>query len=54
MTEVSALSVRLPSELKAWLEARAKANHRAMNGEVISLLEAAKSRLASNQIEGAE
>lgn len=33
------LNLRLPVEMKAWLEARAQANHRTMNGELIALLE---------------
>jgi hypothetical protein len=31
--------LRLPPELKAWLEAQAKANRRSLNGEIIYRLE---------------
>ena len=36
--ELKDLKIRPPSEMKAWLAARAKLNHRSMNAEVINLL----------------
>lgn len=36
------MHLRLPANLKAWLKERADAQHRTMNGEIVSLLEKAK------------
>lgn len=33
------MNLRIPAELKKWLEERAAANHRALNGEVLYALE---------------
>ncbi|MEN8392202.1 Arc family DNA-binding protein [Acinetobacter indicus] len=41
MTEDAQLKIRLSQELKSTLEERAKANNRTMNGEIVSILEAA-------------
>jgi hypothetical protein len=35
-------TVRLPPELKAWLDAQATKNQRSSNGEIITLLKAAR------------
>ncbi|MEP9373869.1 Arc family DNA-binding protein [Mesorhizobium sp. KR1-2] len=36
------LKVRVPHEVKEWLKARAEANCRTMNGEILALLQATK------------
>jgi hypothetical protein len=36
--------LRLPADLKAWIEARANANYHSINLEVVLLLSAAKER----------
>lgn len=38
MKDLSALSVRLPSRLKEWLEERAEENGRSMNSEIVQIL----------------
>jgi hypothetical protein len=42
MTEATVLIKKMPSELKDWLAAEARRNHRSMNKETISLLEEAR------------
>lgn len=37
------MNLRLPATLKAWLKEQADAHHRTMNGEIVALLERAKS-----------
>jgi hypothetical protein len=36
------LKVRVPRDMKEWLKARAEANCRTLNGEVLALLKATK------------
>lgn len=38
----SALSIRIPVDVKAWLAARAEANSRTLNGEILAILKDAK------------
>ena len=40
MKDLSALSVRLPVELKDWLDTRADENGRSMNSEIVQILKA--------------
>ncbi len=35
-------SIRIPADVKAWLAARAEANSRTINGEVLAILKDAK------------
>jgi Arc/MetJ-type ribon-helix-helix transcriptional regulator len=44
MSERKAMQVRLPSELKAWLEDEAQKNGASQNSEVIRALRAAMAR----------
>lgn len=39
---VDDLKVRVPRDVKEWLKARAEANCRTMNGEILALLKATK------------
>jgi hypothetical protein len=39
---VEDLKVRVPRDMKDWLKARAEANCRTMNGEILALLKAAR------------
>jgi len=41
------LHVRLPAELKAWLEEQAKAEMRSLNSQIVKLLAAEKKRQES-------
>jgi hypothetical protein len=38
----AAFSIRIPADVKAWLAARAEANSRTINGEVLAILKDAK------------
>lgn len=40
--DVIPLQLRLPIELRDWLKQRAAINHRSMNGEIVSILEEAR------------
>ncbi len=39
----AAFSIRIPADVKAWLAARAEANSRTINGEVLAILKDARS-----------
>ena len=36
------LKLRVPRDVKEWLKARAEANYRTMNGEILAMLKATK------------
>lgn len=41
LEEIAEIRLRLPTSLRQQLKARAKAQHRTMNGEIVALIEAA-------------
>lgn len=36
--QIPPMPVRLPDDLKYWVQQRAKSNHRSVNGEIITIL----------------
>ena len=46
----SQVNVRVPPEVKAWLAARAEANCRTINGEILALLKDAKAGEDQNKV----
>lgn len=49
MTEDAQLKLRVPQELKEFIEAEAKANHRTINGEVLYRLEQSKNKYSTTK-----
>jgi hypothetical protein len=42
MTDKTQINIRVPVDVKAWLAARAEANSRTVNGEILAILRDAK------------
>jgi len=52
LEEIAEIRLRLPASLRQQLKARAKTQHRTMNGEIVALIEAAVT--TSDDREGAQ